>query len=81
MTPLEAIAFNNERSKIIQEIYCLYFTDESAMEILDECARQLGEMARDPNEMIAQAFGNYYYGAKKQPLSKAIVKYFRKELK
>lgn len=81
MTQFEAIAFNNARTKIIEEIYCLYFTDESAMEILDECARQLGEMARNPNEMIAQAFGNYYYGAKKQPLSKAIVKYFRKELK
>ncbi len=81
MTPFEAIAFDNERKKIIQEIYCLYFTDESAKEIFDECARQLGEMARDPNEMIAQAFGNYYYGLKKQPLSKVIVKYFRKELK
>lgn len=81
MTPLEAIAFDNERKKIIQEIYCLYFTDESAKEIFDECARQLGEMARDPNEMIAQAFGNYYYGSDKQPLSEIIVKYFRKELK
>lgn len=81
MTPLEAIAFNNERKKIIQEIYCLYFTDEGYEEIIDECTRQLGTMAIDPNEMIAQAFGNYYYGVKKQPLSKAIVKYFRKELK
>ncbi|MCM1508516.1 MAG: phage minor capsid protein [Ruminococcus flavefaciens] len=81
MTPFEAIAFDNERKKITQEIYCLYFTDESSTEIFDECARQLGEMARNPNEMIAQAFGNYYYGAKKQPLAKAIVKYFRKEFK
>ena len=61
MTQFEAIAFANERKKIIQEIYCLHFTDESATEIFNECARQLGEMARDPDEMIAQAFGNYYY--------------------
>ena len=81
MTQFEAIAFDNERKKIIQEIYCSYFTDESYEEIIDECARQLGTMAIDPNEMIAQAFGNYYYGAKKQPLAKSIVKYFRKELK
>ncbi len=81
MNSFEAIAFGNERNKIIQEIYCLYFTDENYEEILDECERQLGKMARNPDEMIAQAFGNYYYGTKKQPLSEVIVKYFRKELK
>lgn len=81
MNSFEAIAFGNERNKIIQDIYCLYFTDEDYEEILDECERQLGIMARNPNEMIAQAFGNYYYGSKKQPLSEVIVKYFIKELK
>lgn len=31
--------------------------------------------------LIAQSFGNYYYGKEKSEIAKKIVNYFRKELK
>ena len=34
----------------------------------------------DAHELIAQSFGNYYYGDKKSRIAKAIVEYFMKEL-
>ena len=39
-------------------------------------------MTRDnPHELIAQSFGNYYYGLEQSPVGKKIVDYFRKELR
>ena len=32
------------------------------------------------NELIAQSFGNYYYGKTKSRVANAIVEYFKREL-
>ncbi len=41
----------------------------------------LGFITTDTDELIAQSFGNYYYGKKRTMLAKSIVDYFMKELK
>lgn len=82
ITPIKKALFEQELWKISIEIYETAFDDSfiTPEAIFDECARQLGDMATDSGELIAQGFGNYYYGKNKMPLSKAIVEYFKKEL-
>ena len=38
-------------------------------------------MSLNSRELIAQAFGNYFYGKKKSDIAVKIVKYFKKRLK
>ena len=78
----QIIRFNEEYFKISQEIYLAAFDDENFTEISELCASQLGTMTvEDAHELIAQSFGNYYYGKSKSKIAKKIVKYFIKELK
>ncbi len=73
--------FSRECDKISQEIYLAAFTDESFYEIQSQCVLELGKVTYcDAHELIAQSFGNYYYGDKKSRIAKAIVEYFMKEL-
>ena len=76
------ILLNKKLNEICIEIYEAAFDDsfETPEAIFDECANQLGSMAVMPNELIAQSFGNYYYGSDKMPIAKSIIEYFIKEL-
>lgn len=79
---IEMEIFSTEREKVLEEVYLAAFTDEDFEEILNNCERELGSMAiESSSELIAQAFGNYYYGKDKSKIAKKIVKYFKKELK
>lgn len=80
LTPEQLYLFNREYDAIKQEIYLAAFTDESLEEIYDKCKKELGSMATKPEELIAQSFGNYYYGVHKSEIAKSIVKYFSKGL-
>lgn len=74
--------FENEYSKIRQEIYISAFSDESLLEIENLCINELGGITENnANELIAQSFGNYYYGKNKSKIAEEIVKYFKKGLK
>ena len=78
---VDSIRFTQERKRVSEEIYIAAFTDESYDEIQAMCVSELGKMVdRNPPELIAQSFGNYYYGDKKSRIAKAIVRYFMKEL-
>lgn len=83
--PFERIGlevFKKEYYKITQEIYLTAFEDESLQQIQSMCVADLGNKVYfNPYELIAQSFGNYYYGAEKSSIAKKIVKYFLKELK
>ncbi len=73
--------FSREYNKISQEIYTVSFTNESYFEIQTKCRDQLGKTTvGNPRELIAQSFGNYYYGVKKAEIAERIVKHFIKEL-
>ncbi len=73
--------FSRECDKISQEIYLAAFTDESYDEIQAMCVSELGYMTYcKPRELIAQSFGNYYFGDNKSKIAKAIVGFFMKEL-
>lgn len=76
------ILLNKKLNEICIEIYEATFDDsfKTPEAIFDECANQLGSMAVMPNELIAQSFGNYYYGSDKMPIAKSIIEYFIKEL-
>lgn len=76
------ILLNKKLNEICIEIYEAAFDDsfETPEAIFNECANQLGSMAVMPNELIAQSFGNYYYGSDKMPIAKSIIEYFIKEL-
>ncbi len=82
LSNIEYTVFQNEYDKIKQEIYLFCFDDESYDEIQNKCIEQLGKMVKDnPNELIAQSFGNYYYGKKLSSVAKKIIDYFKKGLK
>ena len=82
LTQLELEIFNKEYNKISEEIYLAAFDKENFGEIQDLCTKQLGLIVYcDPHELIAQSFGNYYYGKTKSQIGKTIVKYFMKGLK
>lgn len=80
-------AFSREKNQILQEIYIAAFPDDKFPditfdEIQDQVRKELGIMAHDsPAELIAQAFGNYYYGLEHSRIAKAIVEFFKEELK
>lgn len=82
LSNIEYMVFQNEYDKIKQEIYLAAFTDESYEEIQHQCARELGFITvGNPQELIAQSFGNYYYGNIKSRIGEQIVKYLMKGLK
>lgn len=82
LSPIQQVIFENERNKISQEIYLAAFSDESLSKIYEKCIQQLGrKVYKNPEELIAQSFGNYYFGNNKSLIAKNIVKYFKKELK
>lgn len=69
LTAEQYVAFVNEYNKIRQEIYVAAFNDESLVEIKELCVSELGRSTENnANELIAQSFGNYYYGRKNQQL-------------
>lgn len=82
LNELEILLLRKEYEKISQEVYLTAFSNETYEEIQRLCVSQLGSMTNEsPKELIAQSFGNYYYGADKSEIAKAIVKFFKKELK
>lgn len=82
LSNIEYMLFQTEYDKIKQEIYLAAFTDENYEEIQHQCARELGFITvGNPQELIAQSFGNYYYGNIKSRIGEQIVKYLMKGLK
>lgn len=78
----ETSTLNEQYRKISEEIYNTAFKDELLQEIWDQCSNELGSITvGNPCELIAQSFGNYYFGVTKSKIAKKIVKYFMKELK
>lgn len=81
LTPIKKKIFEQELQKIKGEVYLAAFSDETLEEIDDACIGELGTMTyRNPDELIAQSFGNYYYGKSKSQVGKAIVEYFKRGL-
>ena len=82
LSKIEAEVFKKQYNKISQDIYLRAFSDETYEEIQEICTEQLGMMTKEsPRELIAQSFGNYYYGSTKSKVAKSIVKFFKKELR
>lgn len=82
LTVLHRELFRMERNKISQEIYIAAFDGQGINEIRAICREQLGNMTVDnPYELIAQSFGNYYYGSSVSGVAKRIVKYFIRGLR
>ena len=78
----ETSALNEQYHKISEEIYNAAFNNELLQEIWDRCNNELGSITvGNPRELIAQSFGNYYFGITKSKIARKIVKYFVKELK
>jgi len=74
--------FEKEYNNIAQEVYLAAFTNENFDNIQKQCIQQLGNMVyKNPNELIAQSFGNDYFGKNKSNIAKNIVNYFKKELR
>ena len=73
--------FKVEREQLRQDIYIAAFANESYDEIVDNILAQLGQSALNATELIAQSFGNCYYGENKSAIALSIVKFFMKELK
>lgn len=80
-TPLKLKLFDVQYNRIAQEIYLTAFDKESETEIFSICAKELGTRALSGVELIAQSFGNYYYGKNKSKIAKKIVKYFKRRLR
>ena len=82
LTPEQESTFKEEYNKISQEIYIAAFDKEPYTEIQSMCISELGSTTnRNPRELIAQSFGNYYFGKEKSKIAKRIVTYFMKGLK
>ena len=81
LTPIKKKIFEQELQKIKVEVYLAAFSDETLEEIDGACVGELGTMTyRNPDELIAQSFGNYYYGKTKSRVGNAIVEYFKRGL-
>ncbi|MDP4152610.1 MAG: minor capsid protein [Bacillota bacterium] len=79
LSSIQVSIFQSERKKISQEIYLQAFTDESFEEIFHKIYNELGQRASESGEeLIAQSFGNYYFGKHKSKVAKSIVKFFMK---
>ncbi len=82
ISPINQVLLKQQYDLISQEIYIAAFKDESFISIQNACVEQLGEIClNNPHELIAQSFGNYYYGKNKSDIANAIVQYFKKGLK
>lgn len=82
LSQIEIFSFNEQYHKISEDVYIAAFEDESLQEIYEQCRNELGFMTEgNARELIAQSFGNYYFGVTKSEIAKMIVKYFKKELK
>ena len=87
MTSKMAELYKSQYDQILQEIYVAAFPDEdypdiTAQEIFKSIEAELGTMAKNnAAELIAQSFGNYYYGSKKSRIATKIVEWFKEELK
>lgn len=82
MLPEVKDKYDKEFAKIQQEVYLAAFSDEDYWEIQNACTRELGSMVEgNAKELIAQSFGNYYYGKNKSRVANAIVEYFKRELR
>lgn len=74
--------FNEEYKKIQEEVYIVAFNNETLEEIYETCSKELGSMTvGNVSELIAQSFGNYYFGVQQSSVGKSIVDYFKKELR
>lgn len=81
LSQIEIFSFQEQYNKISENIYIAAFKDETLQEIYRQCNNELGSMTvGNAHELIAQSFGNYYYGTKKSEIAKKVVKYFMKEL-
>lgn len=81
MSQDEKDKYDKEFAKIQQEVYLAAFADEGFWEIQNICMSELGSMVEsNANELIAQSFGNYYYGKNKSRVANAIFGYFKREL-
>ncbi len=74
--------FETNFNKISQEIYEAAFDEESFQQIQDACTKDLGIFVfGNPKELVAQSFGNFYYGKDKSTIAANIVRYFMEGLK
>lgn len=81
LTPLKRFLFEKEFQKIKEEVYLASFSNETLEEIDKLCISELGKMTyRNSGELIAQSFGNYYYGKNKSKVGQSIVEYFKEWL-
>jgi len=81
LTPLKRFLLEKEFQKIKEEVYLASFSDETLEEIDKACISELGTMTyRNSDELIAQSFGNYYYGKNKSKVGQSIVEYFKERL-
>lgn len=73
LSALQCEIFEQVRVEITKEMYEVAFSNETKEDIWRFCEEDLGSMARNPRELIAQSFGNYYYGCKKSKIAKKLL--------
>lgn len=79
---IEKKILEEKYKNISQDIYSICFKNETFEQIQEKCVKELGKNVYcNPRELIAQSFGNYYYGKNKSSIGEKIVKYFMKGLK
>lgn len=81
LTPELVVELENSMIQIRNEVYDYVFGDMELDEIISTVKKDLGWSATVGNELIAQSFGNYYYGDNKSKIARKVIKYFKKELK
>ncbi len=81
LTPEHVIELERSMIQIRNDVYEYVFGDMEFSEIVSSVKKELGWSATIGNELIAQSFGNYYYGDKKSKIAQKVIKYFKKELK
>ena len=82
LSSINQALFEREYNQIAQEVYRVCFSNETIGEIYSKCVGELGSMTEgNARELIAQSFGNYYFGDEKSTIAKSIVAFFRKGLK
>lgn len=83
LTSEQTYLFDIEYKKIAEEIYPKSFDNNlSFEEIQEQCIKQLGLATKNnPYELIAQSFGNFYYGKHTSKIAKSIIAYFKEELR
>ncbi len=71
LSMIDTNIFRRIYNEISQKIYICCFGDETFDEIQNQCAIELGDKAYgNPRELIAQSFGNYYFGKNKFIIAK-----------